>query len=50
MLEDILRSIWIFTLGILIGFIIMNIPEVMKNSATYNKLQKQEKIERRVTL
>lgn len=40
-----------FLLGIILGFVfgftLMNIPDIMKGSATYKNLQKQQIIERR---
>ena len=49
-MENFFKNIWIFTLGFLIGFIIMNIPSVMKNSATYRSLTKEQRIERRTKI
>lgn len=46
-----MENIKYFLLGIIIGFVfgftLMNIPDVMKHSATYKNLQRQQIIERR---
>lgn len=34
-------------IGFVFGFLIMNIPEIMQKSATYDRLQRQRVIERR---
>ena len=46
-MENVKYFIYGVMIGFIFGFLIMNIPEVMQKSATYDRLQKQRVIERR---
>lgn len=47
MLRELRYLIFGIIIGFIFGFTVMNIPDVMKNSGTYVRLQRQQMIERR---